>query len=153
MKVKTSFYYLLLIFGLFSCDDDAGPLVQCAAIDYAIPGLLVEITDINGTNLLDNGTYNTAEVKVVIGDTNFSRIMEGEDGTVINILLSNAINNKDAQVILSTTETDILRVQLTQNTTGFPCFFPIFKVEEARYNGIDLTVEQLPFNQKVSIIK
>lgn len=153
MKLIKKLYCLVLIISIFSCDNDDGFVAQCAAIDYAVPSLLIELQDTSGANLLENGTYNPDEVNVTVTETNVSRIAETENGRVIEILLSNTVNSRDATVVLNDTETDILRLDLNSSSTGFPCFFPIFNVEEALYNGTVQTIEQLEFNQKITVIK
>ncbi len=153
MKLIKKFYCLVLIVSVFSCANDDGFVVQCAAIDYAVPSLLIELQDINGANLLENGTYNPNEVNITVNENSVSRITETENGRVIEVLLSNTVNSRDATVTLSATETDVLRLNLNSSSTGFPCFFPIFTVEEAFYNGTEQTIEHLEFNQKITVIK
>ncbi|WP_340199443.1 hypothetical protein [Ascidiimonas sp. W6] len=153
MKILKYCCCFLLVLGNFSCSNNDDLLVQCAAIDYAIPGLIIEFIDSNGINLIDNGTYDKDEIKVIINDTKVSRIVEQEDGTVLNVLLSDALDNKEAQVILSSVETDILKVALTRTTTGSPCFFAVFRVDEVSYNAVNQSLEEIPFNYKITIVK
>lgn len=154
MKTIRFYFCFMFILGLFSCVDNDDPIVQCAAIDYAIPGLIIEITDADGTNLIKNGTYDKDEITVVIDDTTISRILINEEfDHVISILLSDALDNAEAQVILNSSETDVLKLELTRTTTGEPCFFPIFSVDEVLYNNENISLENLPFNQKITVIK
>ncbi|XLS29059.1 hypothetical protein ACJD0Z_17905 [Flavobacteriaceae bacterium M23B6Z8] len=149
-----SFMCLILTITVFSCVNNDDPIVQCAAIDYAVPGLLIEIVDANGNNLVKNGTYDKDEIAVIIDDTNISRILVNEEfDHIISILLSDALDGTEAQVILSSSETDVLKVELTRTTTGEPCFFSIFNVDEVLYNGEITPVEDLPFNQKITVTK
>lgn len=153
MKKFRLFYSLISIFIFTGCTNDNGTLVQCAAIDYAVPGLLIEIVDTNGNNLLDNETYNSNEISVVIDNDNISRIVKEDNRTYIIISLTDSIKNKELKVILSPSETDTMTVQLKNITTGAPCYFLFSEATGVIYNENSLPLEKSTFNQKITVVK
>lgn len=126
-------FFLLFLLLLISCNNDDD--VDCSLIDCYIVGLLVELVDADGNNLIENGTYSRNDIKVYKDGDLIAKVYEtSEFNNLINIPLFLGGGNVDFEIILNTEETDLLTLDLFPKIVR-ECCTSDYKATRATYNG------------------
>ncbi len=130
---KVHFYLMICFVFLFTgCNDN--PKEDCAAVLCASQYLAIELVDIEGTNLIANGTYSLEDIKVLKDNVQVNEF-PNPSGALIIIFISGTEGANTYQVSLGDTETNTLVLTLLQNNPGGECCSPLFTITDATYNG------------------
>lgn len=68
--MKKLIYFLTILIVLQACkkDDPCNPMASIPQISLVMPHISLELLDINGINLIENGTYKASEIMVTVND-------------------------------------------------------------------------------------
>ncbi|NAY91901.1 hypothetical protein GTQ34_08225 [Muricauda sp. JGD-17] len=151
--------YMVFLLVLVSCDDD-NPC-DGVTVDVLTQFLYVEILDVNGNNLIQNGTYSLDEVFTERNGNRFPAVIYTGEASFIDPSLQykieigvvgDASSNNIWTVDLSDDETDTLRMDLSILSQG--CSGTFYQINEIEYNNEILPVQNLDENRfQVQVIK
>lgn len=145
--------FILLLFSftlLIRCNND-DPVLECvcAAQEFSI-----EILNTEGSNLIQNGTYNFTDIQVILNGIDVtSAHNESQTEVVFEMRGTTGINRYT--IILNDSETDLLVLNESIEDPSIVCC-PYTKVTSALYNGQEqevMTSNDALRLQKITITK
>lgn len=149
LRMKAFNYFLftfLLFFTSCSTDDD------CWNVDLLPENFYIELIDSEGNNLLLNGTYDPAFVKVIVNDvivgTAQTNLNEGL--VVINESNAESWNGLPYHILLSPSETDEMFIEYSVENKECG---KVYTAQKVIYNGQERGILYYNGNQKINIIK
>ena len=161
--MKKTILTLLTIFYLtISCKNDSDP---CTGVESDIISqiMVVEITDVDGANLIENGTYNA---KSIYTELNGSKIIpavydeielpglpeELKNVVIIQVFDSGPDDQNSMAIFLNDQEVDMLSMQLAVQRTG--CSGTFYDILEVTYNQEKIIYEDLNNNfYRITVVK
>lgn len=150
MKLKIHLF-LCLVALVASCKQEDDEL-DCSLVDCAFQSFSIELIDMDGTNLLANGTYDKSTIIVskdgnqVNSNLNTSEVLYFE-------VLGDAGKNS-YKIKLNDSETDILELDLSGENIRRGCCGPYYQINTILYNGVaqEIPQDDLYFS-KITVIK
>ncbi|MGB3149991.1 MAG: hypothetical protein WBB27_04960 [Maribacter sp.] len=152
--MKLKYYIFLYSFVLlFSCKDDDG-LNECSLIDCAVQTFALAYVDIDGNNLITNGTYPLENITITKDNEQFN-LSQFESDEVVYFFASGEDGDNTYSIKLNDTETDELILDLTRVKLDPECCGPFFNINSATYNGdvIEIKENQNSFIERITIVK
>lgn len=140
-------YYIALfcLLVLQSCktNDD----IICDGDPIPLRIIFINLVDMNGNNLIENGTFDSDEIEVSFnGYSNTSPffVNNPELENLIAVTVTGIVGNNAYEIKLSSSITDTLLLNLDSETLGTgPCSGTYFTINSASYNNVTQTVEDL----------
>lgn len=153
MRILTLLFCLVLV---QSCQNDDD--IICYGDPIPLNIMFIELTDSDGNNLIENGTFIKDEIKTSFnGYYNTSPFFENEPG-LQNLIAITVVGNpgdNTYEIELSNSITDTLILNLTEEIFGeAPCISSRFNVNTANYNGFDENFEVVDdWGYRLTIVK
>ncbi len=151
--MKHIYTCLLLSFVLFSCNSDD---VDCISEPIFNGAIVIELVNVDGENLIENGTYNAEDITIAFNDSLLTGVVttdfpEIANRIVLNIFGQDGDNTFD--INLSDTETDELILNLTREATGGPCSQFALLLNAALYNSETIALQDSDVGYLMTIVK
>lgn len=132
-------YLALLSFLLLtSCSEN----LECD--DPIFRSLFINITDIDGNNLIDIGVIISDDIKVRLNDQEYSNVVFSDIGDINNLVVINLggpEENLSYEIQLSQSRLDTLVLKQNRIEVADPCTVAFWTLDIASYNGIDIPIE------------
>ncbi|XLS29058.1 hypothetical protein ACJD0Z_17900 [Flavobacteriaceae bacterium M23B6Z8] len=139
---------------LSSCESDDDN--QCLSTEPLMQFFIIEFTDAEGNNLIDNNVYDRSEIQVKVNGNVIGGVPETVEPTNYVILqLFLAIDEVPLEIILNATETDELILDISGGERQ-ECGFVPLTVTKAVYNDVEQSLavqDETDRIQKIVIIK
>lgn len=154
IKLVAATFSLLFLSMCESNDEDTDTLPpNCATVTCLVQTLSIELKDMEGTNLIVNGTYPLEGITVSKESLQMNRFVTTPD-SVITFFISGKKGLNSYQIKLNDTETDTLILNLKEKHPASECCSAYFDIIDAKYNGnlTEVIVEQGKLD-RIEIIK
>jgi len=118
-------------------------------------GLLfsIELVNNQGANLISNGTYPFEDIKITKNDT-IVELFKLSSYESINFLIEAKSGESVFNIILNAAEIDTLAVTLSQTTINSECCGPYFRMNSAKYNGVQQQIFENEYSfEKITVVK
>ena len=152
MDKKLTLLALLFVF-FTSCGEDDG--TDCSLVDCALQSFSIEIVDIDGNNLIANGTYDKSNIIVTKNDNQLNSNLSTSDEIYFEI--RGEVGNNTYLIKLNDSETDILVLNLTTNNQGNECCSPFYTINSALYNNTTIEIDRrntdFIYDDRIVIVK
>jgi hypothetical protein len=151
--MKNIYTFILLSFVLFSCNSDD---VDCTSEPIFNGAIVIELVNVDGENLIENGAYNAEDITIAFNDSLLTGVVttdlpEIANRIVLNIFGEDGDNTFD--INLSDTETDELVLNLTREATGGQCSQFALTLNTALYNSETIELQNSDVGYLMTIVK
>ncbi|MGI9549636.1 MAG: hypothetical protein ACR2MT_00440 [Aurantibacter sp.] len=138
--VKKQIYILLCLLLFSACKKEEGLNPNCHLMDIGYAVFHIKVTDAAGNNLIENGTYDVAKVKVVYDNHEIGGAGRGW-GAIKNSITFSVLGTGDKNyfIILDETDTDTLKISAIPNEI---CNFIVYIPESAIYNKEEFVLDE-----------
>jgi len=157
--MKSHCTIILLALFIFSCStDDNEAEIACSLLTPVSNNLYINLVNTQGENLIENDSYQADGISInnlSNGTTSTNLVLENVEG-LENFITLGAIGqdgDNTFEINLSSTETDILILNLTVERIGGDCPQTIYKLNTAVYNGEAQQVQDYGGEPLITVVK